>query len=73
MSQTVDHMSKRAYFFFLSTFRAINTNGRILLDDAWLNDSASDLSRIILWARTINNNGRLRCTCVGGDYSTMLD
>ena len=53
--------------------RAININGRRLLDDAGLTDSASDLNRRILWARTINNNRRLRCTCVGGDYSAMLD
>ena len=59
--------------FFLSTFRAININGRRLLDDAGLSDSASDLNRRILWARTINNNRRLRCTCVGGDNSKMLD
>ena len=64
---------KESVIFFLSTFRAINTNGRRLLDDVGLSDSASDLSRITLWARTINNNRRLRCTCVGGDYSTMLD
>ena len=45
-----------------------------LLDDAGLSDSASDLNSKILWARTINNNNRrLRGTCVGGDYSTMLD
>ena len=33
--------------------RAININGRILLDDAGLSDSASDLNRIVLWARTL--------------------